>query len=272
MRLVRPLFALIVTVAPGALADPATPDKVPEQAPASDPTAAETPRSRGENAHNQVEAAARGYFDRALAHYRAGRYHDAIRELDTAFALDPTGKDLAYNLAIVHERLGQLREAVQYLRRYVELESDAGEIASAREAITRIEGAREEEAKLATRPTLLVPLPSVPPPMRASCPEPGLWDGWVTATSGAAAAAVVVGLVFGVGSLLAAPSDDGTNSERSIEDLRGSAERARTYAEIADVAFGVGLLSGAAAGLLYFGRESRPDDSHALVVRVGAAF
>jgi tetratricopeptide (TPR) repeat protein len=270
MRLARPLFALLVTLAPGALAEPAAPASGSAPSPANDAVAVEKP-SRGENSHNQVEAAARGYFDRALTHYRAGRYHDAIRELDTAFALDPTGKDLAYNLAIVHERLGQLREAVQYLRRYVELESDPGEIASARDAIVRIEGAREEEAKLA-RTTPLVPLPSVPPPVRAHCPEPGLWDGWVTATSGAAAAALVVGVVFGVGSLLAAPPDEGTNSQRSIEDLRGSAERAHTYAQIADVAFGVGLVSGAAAGLLYFGRESRPNEPQALVVRVGAAF
>ena len=269
MRRSWPLLAFILTLAPWARAqDPAngTKAEVPQQT-------SETPPAKKENPHDQVEEAARSYFERALEHYRAGRYHDAIRELDAAFALDPTGKDLAYNLALVHERLGQLREAVAYLRRYVELESDPVEIASAREAIARIEGARLEQAEYEALAAKSQPAsPAAPPPPVSSCPAPGRWDGWVTATSGAAVVAVVVGVAFGVGSLLAAPGDDGTTSERSIDDLRRAARNARTYAQVADVAFGVGLVSGAAAGLLYFGRDADPDGGRALVVRMGATF
>src|SRR5688572_14486078 len=190
MRRFGPLFAFVISLAPGARAETPPAGSQPEAPPQS--SAATPPRA--ENRHTQGEEAARSYFERALEHYRAGRYHDAIRELDTAFALDPTGKDLAYNLALVHERLGQLREAAAYLRRYVELESDPAEIASAREAITRIEGARVEQAEyaaIAAKPPL--PASSSPPAPLAPCAEPGRWDGWVTATSGAAVVAAVVG-------------------------------------------------------------------------------
>ncbi len=268
MRRFGPLLALFMTVAPRVWAD-TPPEASKPEAPAE---GSETPARREENPHDQVEEAARSYFERALSHYRAGRYHDAIRELDAAFALDPTGKDLAYNLALVHERLGQLREAVAYLRRYVQLESDPAEIASAREAITRIEGARVEQAELAALSPAPVAPASAPPVTAPSCAEPGRWDGWVTATSGAAVVAMVVGAAFGVGSLLAAPGDAATSSERSIDDLRRAAKNARTYAQVADVAFGVGLLSGAAAGLLYFGRDAESDGGRALVVRMGAVF
>lgn len=268
MRRFGPLLAFLVTLAPAAWAED------PPAAPKNDGPEATSPapRRRSENAHNQVEEAARSYFEGALAHYRAGRYHDAVRELDAAFALDPSGKDLAYNLAIVHERLGQLREAVAYLRRYVELESDPAEIASAREAITRIEGARVEEAEYAALAAKTGALPRAPAAPVRGCSSPGRWDGWVSATGGAAVVAMVVGVAFGVGSLIAAPGDEGTSSERSIEDLRRAAENARTYAQVADIAFGVGIVSGATAGLLYFGRDSESDGGQAVVVRMRAAF
>jgi len=272
MRRFGPLLACLVTLAPSAWADDASLPSKTDTPDAPSPAA----RPRTENAHNQVEEAARSYFERALTHYRAGRYHDAVRELDAAFALDPSGKDLAYNLAIVHERLGQLREAVAYLRRYVELESDPAEIASAREAITRIEGARVEEAEYAALAAKTGTPSSAGSSAQAApiagCSEPGRWDGWVTATGGAAVVAMVVGVAFGVGSLLAAPGDDGTSSERSIDDLRRAAENARTYAQVADIAFGVGVVSGVTAGLLYFGRDAESDGGQAVIVRMGAAF
>jgi tetratricopeptide (TPR) repeat protein len=267
MRRFGPLFAFVISVAPWAGAETPPAGSKPEASPQS----SEAPTPRAENRHDQVEEAARSYFERALEHYRAGRYHDAIRELDAAFALDPSGKDLAYNLALVHERLGQLREAVAYLRRYVQLESDPAEIASAREAITRIEGARVEQAERAALSATHA-APTSAPAATAACAEPGRWDGWVTATSGAAVAAMVVGVAFGVGSLMAAPGDVATSSERSIDDVRRASRNAHTYAQVADVAFGVGLLSGAAAGLLYFGRDAGSDGGQALVVRAGATF
>lgn len=264
----RPLLAFVLTLSPWArAAEPPAASK--DAAPGAADAAA---RPRVENAHDQVVDAARSYFERALAHYRAGRYHDAIRELDAAFALDPSGKDLAYNLALVHERLGQLREAVGYLRRYVELESDPVEIASARDAITRIEGARAEQAERAALVAKPTAAPSAPPTPVVRCAEPGRWDGWVTATGGAAVVAMVVGVAFGVSSLVTAPGDEGTSSERSVDDLRRAAENARTYAQVADIAFGVGLVSGAAAGFLYFGRDADSDGGRALVVRMRAAF
>ena len=55
---------------------------------------------------------AKHHFDEALAHYREGHYRAAIAELKAALTFDPTSKDLVYNLALVHEKLGELDLAI----------------------------------------------------------------------------------------------------------------------------------------------------------------
>src|SRR6188472_4558508 len=67
---------------------------------------------------------AKHHFDEALAHYREGHYRAAIAELKAALTFDPTSKDLIYNLALVHEKLGELDPAIAALERYAELETD----------------------------------------------------------------------------------------------------------------------------------------------------
>src|SRR5687767_8854145 len=84
------------------------------------------------------------HFERALAHYRAGQYQAAIGELKLAIAQDATSKDLFYNLAIVHEKRGELEPAVGNMERYLTLETDPLEISRARYAITRMRAARQE--------------------------------------------------------------------------------------------------------------------------------
>ena len=73
------------------------------------------------------EAGARQHFDRALELYRAGHYAEALEQLKAAAKLDPDGKDLFFNLALVHEKLGQVPDAIAALSRFRELETDATE-------------------------------------------------------------------------------------------------------------------------------------------------
>src|SRR5688500_10226785 len=88
------------------------------------PVSAQVPTGSPERAG---QAGARAHFDRALELYRAGQYAPARDELKAAAALDPGGKDLFFNLALVQEKLGELEQAILALQRFRELESDATE-------------------------------------------------------------------------------------------------------------------------------------------------
>src|SRR5262245_54801859 len=63
--------------------------------------------------------------DEAWALYEQGRYRAAIERLEAALRIDPEGRELVYNLALLHEKLADLPEAAVYYRRYVEMETDA---------------------------------------------------------------------------------------------------------------------------------------------------
>ena len=65
-----------------------------------------------------AQAAARPRFERALALYRQGDYRAAVAELKLALELDPSGKDLYFNLAMVQERLGEPEDALDSWRHY----------------------------------------------------------------------------------------------------------------------------------------------------------
>ena len=111
------------------------------------------------NAAPAAESGARPHFERALELYRAGRYADALPELEVAAKLDPGGKDLFFNLALVHEKLGQLPEAIAALERFRELETDAAERERARLGIERLNGAKANQ--VAAHPTA-TPCPAPP--------------------------------------------------------------------------------------------------------------
>ena len=195
---------------------------------------------------------ARRHFDVALECYSRGRYRDAIAELEAARRLDPSGKDLVYNLALVHEKLGELPQALTYLRRYLEMETDAEERARTEASILRLEGALREHD-----PESLELAPSAPSAATAPLPPapPGRLDAWVWGTAGVAISALVVGAVLGVRALALNPGpSDGTGGSRSVDDVRSDAHAAHSSAIGADIAFGVAGVTGAAATLLYFGR------------------
>jgi tetratricopeptide (TPR) repeat protein len=235
--------------------------------------AAETraePRRReevGEGAVDPAVEAAR-HFEAALEYYRSGKYREALAELEVAYGLDPTGKDLVYNLAIVSEKLGRLDDAIRYFTRYLELETEERELGRARDAIRRLEGARVE----------LAPPPPPPPPPARPCPPvssapvraPGKLDEWVYATGGLSAAAFVVGTVLGVQALARDPRGERTGDGVSVGELEARVDQARNLARLADVAFAVSLLSGSGAVLLYFGRT--PDSPRHAELTLSGSF
>lgn len=193
------------------------------------------------------------YFQKALEDYRRGHYRAAIEGLRVALALDPKGKDLVYNLAILHEKLGELDLAIAALRRYVELEADPKEIQRAEQAIERMRGAQAElrsPAPVAVPSRLPERTPKAPDDERRAAPAV---DNWVLLGTGVTAAAALVGAVFGVRALSLAGS-----TPTSPEARRDNADRVQSAALVADIGISVSLVAGVSTALLWLSR--RPSD------------
>jgi tetratricopeptide (TPR) repeat protein len=207
---------------------------------------------------------AKKHFERARAAYGMGSYNTAIEELKEAIRHDPNGKDLVYNLALVHEKLGNVELAIENFKRVVEMEDDPKERERIELIVQRLEGARDELA--AKEEPVVVPVEDddrePQPPVDKDGAKRGRMDGWVYATGGVAIAAAIVGSVFGLRALSTRPTDsDATGPSTTPQDLRDRADEAHTYAVVADVAFAISLVSAGAAGFLYFSREAEPGPS-----------
>jgi tetratricopeptide (TPR) repeat protein len=187
----------------------------------------------------QGEAGARKHFDSALELYRAGQYAGALDELKAAAQLDPNGKDLFFNLALVHEKLGQLEEAIAALERFRELEPDERERERARLSIERLHGA--EAAAVSSPGAAPAPCPEPAPAAPAAKSPSSVLIG--AASLGVVSA--VVGTVFGAKALADDVSGARTSSALSITQLRERGRRAEREALVADVAFAVAAASGA---------------------------
>jgi tetratricopeptide (TPR) repeat protein len=184
-----------------------------------------------------AEGGARPHFDRALELYRAGRYADALQELEVCAKLDPGGKDLFFNLALVHEKLGQLPEAIASLQRFRELETDAAERERARLTIERLNGAKANQT--VAHPTATpCPAPAPPPPLPRGRPTAVL-----VGTASVAVVSLVVGAIFGAKALADDVGGTGTSASLSIGQLRERGRRAEREALVADIAFALGAAS-----------------------------
>jgi len=217
--------------APGA-PTPLAPASLAPAAPVSPAPAPSTARLLTDGGASPAQAAE--HFERALAWYRAGKYHRAVGELEAALERDPGGKDLVFNLALVQEKLGDLQGAIASLQRFQSMEKDPKELERASQTIERLRGAQAEIVAVVPPPPVVTPAP---------CPTPrerGKFDGWVIGTGSLAIASLLVGTVFGV----------------RVLTLDGEAEpsRARDAAIVADVALATSLLAGAGSVALYFGR------------------
>ena len=194
------------------------------------------------------EASARSHFDRALELYRAGQYAHARDELEAAAKLDPEGKDLFFNLALVEEKLGRLERAIAALERFRELEQEPTERERARLTIERLRGAQQAQAAAAPCPE-----PAAPPPAAPRGPNPVL-----IGAASISVVALVVGAVFGVKALGDDVSDERTSSSLAIGQLRERARRAEREALVADVAFAVAAASAGTFACVWLLTPSEP--------------
>ena len=222
--------------------------------------AAPPPSSSGASAASaptvspEARAQAQQHFQRARELYNAGSYREAIAELEQAHTLDPTAKDLVYNLALVNEKLGHIDEALKYMHLYLdrpEMNLEPAERTRAEGVIRRLEGAKQQ-----TAPT---PAPTPPPAPTVTAPpsEPG--HGRVDAlTIGAATIAVggfVVGTIFGIQAMGDKPQPGSvTQSPGSYAELERQGNDAHDKAIIADIGFGVGIVATIGTAILYFAR------------------
>lgn len=203
------------------------------------------------DAAKEREKRALALHDEASRLYEEGRYRDAIRKLEEALTLDPQGKELVYNLALIHEKLAELDEAEKYYSRYLTMDLDPRAAERTKGVLRRIEGAKRERdrqrAAVAPHAPRAAPRGGEPAaPSRAP-------STWVLVSGSVAAGAFITGTVFGITALAKAPGPEPrTGNGVSIDDLKTDAETAHRSAVIADVAFAISGAAAAAALLLQF--------------------
>ena len=191
-------------------------------------------------------AAALEHYNRGRAHYQAGRYRQAVVELERALQLDPTSPNLMYNLARVHELLGDIERAIGYYERYREMlpPSEQEERQRVAGVIARLRGAKQHVVR---------PRATEPPPPVLVKTERGVADAafWTVATL--SVAALAAGAVTGRLALREEQNarsfvlgKDGTLRER--DDVADKADR---LALASDGSFLLGAVSGLTAILLY---------------------
>lgn len=207
--------------APGAAAQPADPD--------GDPLA-------------------RNHFASGRAYYDRGRYEEAIVEFQRAYELSPH-PELLYNLYLAHQNLGHRAEAIDALSRYLAERPD--ERPELRERLRAMRERLEQEPEPTREPA---PSPEPTPAPRAAPAPRGDPGGTPTGAVVSLIAGGVGLLAFGAFGSLALVEDGrlagdcgadvgATCTEDDLDTLH-------TYALIADVSLGVGLVAGA-IGLIW---------------------
>jgi tetratricopeptide (TPR) repeat protein len=182
--------------------------------------------------------------DEARELHAHGRYRAAIARLEAALALDPQGKELVYNLALIHERLGEIDPAVAYYRRYLETETDPREREKIEGVLQRLDGAKQDlgVAPASAPPAVAAPVVAAPP--RSFGP-------WVVVTGAVGAMGLLTGAVLGISALVRSPGASATTGPRvTADDLLADARAAHRQAVGADIALLIGLAAtGAAVGI-----------------------
>jgi tetratricopeptide (TPR) repeat protein len=209
-------------------------------------------------------AAARVHFERARADYGQGSYREAVGELEAAHSLDPTAKDLVFNLGVVHEKLSDIDDALEWFQLYTTMTLTPTERERADSYIRRLEGAKKE---LALKPAAPPPAPGTDqaqpgiahPARRVPSPSNGRVDAaTVTAVSVAGAALVFGAVMAGIAEAERPNAGYVTGQDGSITDLQDRVDKAHREAVIADIAFGASLAAGVTAAILYFARTRDP--------------
>lgn len=206
------------------------------------------------------------HYNRGRELYQAGRYREAVVELEQASRLDPESANLVYNLARVYELLGELDLAIRNYQRYRTMlpASETAELARVESTLQRLEGARDEVVREPSEPkTILV---------AASPRRRGRADGAFWATASIAASALAAG---GVTGLLALQEE--REAERFTLGEDGSVEaraRLETRADRLALSSDLLMLAGATLGitaiLLYALREKPAGQDPQARVQLGA--
>ena len=194
--------------------------------------------------------------DEARELHAHGRYRAAVAKLEAALALDPQGKELVYNLALIHERLGEVDTAERYYRRYLEAATDPGEREKIEGVLRRLEGAKPDlvvakEASATAAPTT----PTAPP----ASVEPGRSFGpWVLISGAVGGTGLFTGVVLGISALARSPgASTRTGAGVTADDLIADARAAHRQAVGADIALLIGVVAtGTAVGLHYASRPA----------------
>lgn len=219
-----------------------------------------SPPSNPDAPQTEDQQKAQQHFQRAKELYQAGNYREAISELEVARKLDPKAKDLVMNLGIVHEKLGKYDEAIVHLRSYLEMEGvTAAERTKVEGMIKRIEGAKKEVPPAPTATVVAPATSSAPPPPPPEPPSHGRIDAATIVAGSIAAVGLVGGSALGIYALSSRPSDGFvTGRDGSYASLQQKTDDAHTFAIVADVALGVGIVAAVVTGWLYFGRTKDP--------------
>jgi tetratricopeptide (TPR) repeat protein len=213
-------------------------------------------RPRGSNVTAAPSSSASGdaaeaqrHFQKGRELYKAGSYREAIVELEAALKLDPTGKELVYNLGVLHEKLGDIDDALKYFRQYALMDLTSEEREKTEAAVRRLEGAKKEIADKQKGADAGAQAPQPPPPPPTTN---GRIDGLTIGAAGVSAAALIFGTVFALKASSSKPqSGFVTGHDGSYADLQARATSAHNQAIAADVGFGIGAVAGVAAICLY---------------------
>jgi hypothetical protein len=202
-------------------------------------------------------AAARKHFERARADYAQGEYREAINELDAAHTLDPNAKDLVFNLGVVHEKLGDIDDALRWFRLYTTMNLTPAERDRADAYVTRLEGAKKEvedkQAAAAAAAASGAHTPVPPPPAKTTSSGPRVHTILTYGAAGITVAALGFGTVFGIKAESDRPPTPYiTGRNGTYADLVDGQANAHREAVVADIGFGVAIAGAAATTALFF--------------------
>jgi hypothetical protein len=208
---------------------------------------------------------ARRHFESGRALYGHGAYREALAELQAAHTLDPSAKDLVFNLGVVEEKLGDIDEALRWFHAYTTMTLTPQERERADAYVRRLEGARAE-IELGPPPaegTVPAPAPSTADaeaPAARLAPTRGRIDAATVVAASVAGTALAAGAVLGIKALIDRPTNFVTGVDGSYQDLVNRMHTAHEEAVAADVSFAVAVAAGLAATVLYLTRTRQHGD------------
>lgn len=203
---------------------------------------------------------AKDLFKQSEKSYREGRVEEAVGFLKEAYALDPRPVIL-YNLARAYEALGNVKDAIDAYKRYLDADPKAPDRGGLEQRIGSLERQQREKEELERKRATPLPAtsasaqptaPPPPPPKRAS-PVP-----WVVA--GLGLAGVGAGLALGATAKSKHDAASAENGGLAASELQSSANSLALGANIALIAGGVIAGAGVVWGIVDLSQSgpSRP--------------